>query len=237
MSRLQLEALPEDGGLGGVGFRDDALLQAQPYDGLLTSEAVWSAVLEVAHSMELFGSGDAGAEEVQRSLREAAADGWSCGVCAKRFAFQDLALAQACEARHGAAPATQRGLLRPRRRVEFGSESGEDVLREAAPARHRAQHPWGAIPAHGAARAASEEVASPWSRTQTLEEQGGTLTPPASPLSPYSQQHALLRSPGATGRVQTSADARAGRRQGDCKAAVMPGCAVVRRDGQPCALQ
>jgi hypothetical protein len=37
---------------------------------------------------------------IEAAIRAAASDGWCCGVCGKRFAYTDVALAQACEARH-----------------------------------------------------------------------------------------------------------------------------------------
>lgn len=85
---------------------------AGSYEHLVSPDVVWDAVVDVAHALDLFGPEDGAAFDgtdasrhdiVDAAIRAAASDGWSCSVCGKRFAFTDVALAQACEARHAAA--------------------------------------------------------------------------------------------------------------------------------------
>jgi hypothetical protein len=89
----------------------------------LAPDAVWRAVMDVAESMpELFG-GDDGVDVRQSSGERA--QGWACPACGRRFAFQDLALAQACEASHAGVTAHGRrdALASARRRLGRGSSS------------------------------------------------------------------------------------------------------------------
>jgi hypothetical protein len=81
-----------------------------PDDGsaeLLSPDSVWRAVVGVAGALELFDDrsidGSVDPRRTEALAAAAAAEGWSCAVCGRRFAPQALAAAQACEARHAAA--------------------------------------------------------------------------------------------------------------------------------------
>lgn len=109
----------------------------------MAPEVVWAAALSVADDLgELFGGEGSGGIDV----RAGDAEGWTCAVCARRFAFRDLPLAQACEAAHAArgetAPQHRRGApggggrraQEPRRRrIASSSESSESSASDEDP--------------------------------------------------------------------------------------------------------
>jgi len=217
--RLEMEVLREDEGSGsgsdGGGERGSwrAAPPAADAEALLQADAVWSAVLEVAASMELFGPdpGHGNRARFDRARTEAAAaaaaaEGWTCAGCGARFALQDVALAQACEARH----ARPRPATPPRRAP---GSPGYARGPPAAAARARAPPPpskWGGSPRDAPAEAGA------WTRAETVE--AARLPPPSpAPASP---------GPGL-GRVETSEDARRKSSRGGGCSVQRPSCAAA----------
>ena len=95
----------------------------------IAPEVVWAAALSVADDLgDLFGADAAGGVDVRASGGDA--EGWSCAVCGRRFAFRDLPLAQACEAAHAARgeapPRARRARAAASSSSSSSSDSGDD---------------------------------------------------------------------------------------------------------------
>ena len=214
---------------------------AGSYEHLVSPDVVWDAVVDVAHSLDLFGPEEGAAFDgtdasrndiVDAAIRAAASDGWSCSVCGKRFAFTDVALAQACEAKHASADGRHAGSPAARARalstimaspvrssggsggwdespVRGGEVSTTPPQRGAGPQASKL----GGSPrdaAQAAANAAamastwpSDEAASPWQPVSTLD----AADPRQRPAELASRQ--AFNGSAPLGRVYTSADARA----------------------------
>jgi hypothetical protein len=92
----------------------------------IAPEVVWAAALSVADDLgDLFGADAAGGVDVRAGGGDA--EGWSCAVCGRRFAFRDLPLAQACEAAHAARGEAPPRARRARAAASSSSSSSSDA--------------------------------------------------------------------------------------------------------------
>ena len=198
----------------GALYDDTNAITAASLEHLVTPDAVWDAVVDVAHALDLFypenegngadsGTSTARSGAVEAAIREAAADGWCCGICGKRFAHTDVALAQACEARH----AVEMGLSSPGHVISSPSLRAKAMASVTASPVRSGSAQWDASPekynrSPVAAKPTwnGDEAASPWGPVVPLDVK-----------APRQEGSHLSNGSGAAGmgRVLTSADARA----------------------------
>ena len=194
------------------------------------SSDAWRAALEVAAELELLEGAPSrrGVPSRGALLAQAAAEGWVCPVCSRRFALAHLAEAQACHASHAivppvgppAAPHSPRSPLPPprARRALLISPDGPNVP----------DVPFVPAPKWGGSPRDAREAAEAAARIALLRgEEGGS----DAPGSPQSVARSGVEGVPGRGRVATSEDVRGRgerRRAGGCAGA---GCAAPGQQG------